>query len=66
MPGVSQRRIDYHCLWGQLSTTCSNVTGVTQWATPSCSRPQQANYNGVRDGSPNRLTVNHTLMGSSP
>ena len=40
-------------LWGQLSTTCSNVTEVAQWAAPSCSRPQPATDNGVRDGRSN-------------
>ena len=27
-PRVPQRRIDYHCMWGQLSTSCSNTTGA--------------------------------------
>ena len=27
---------------GSISITCSNVTEVAQWATPSCSRPQPA------------------------
>ena len=40
-------------LWGQLSTTYSNVTEVAQWAAPSCSRPQAATDNGVRDGRSN-------------
>ena len=38
---------------GKLSTTCSNAIEVTQWATPSCSRPQPATDNGVRDGRSN-------------
>ena len=37
----------YHCLWGQLSTTFSNATDETKWATPSCSRPQPATDNIV-------------------
>ena len=37
-------------LLGQLSTTCSNVTQVAQWAASSCSRPQPATDNGVRHG----------------
>ena len=36
-------------VWGQLSTTCSNVTQVAQWAVPSCSRPQLTTENGVRN-----------------
>ena len=36
-------------LCGQLSTTCSNVTQVAQWAASSCSRPQPAMDNDVRD-----------------
>ena len=47
---LPQGRSYFHCLWGQLSTTCSNVTEVAQWATHSCSRPQPATDNGVRDG----------------
>ena len=39
--------------WGQLSTTCSNVTQAAQWAASSCSRPQPATDNGVRDGRSN-------------
>ena len=33
-PGASQWRIDYHCLWGQLSTTCNNATEVAHWQLP--------------------------------
>ena len=29
------------------------ITEVTQWITPSCSRPQPATENGVRDGRSN-------------
>ena len=32
---------------------CSNATEVAQYATPSCSRPQPATHNGVRDGTSN-------------
>ena len=42
---VPQRRIES----GQLSTTCSNATEVSKWATPICSRPQPGTDNGVRD-----------------
>ena len=67
LAGVTQRRIDYHWLWGPMSTTCSNATEVAQWATPSCSRPQPATDNGVRDGRSNRVAVNPSpLMGSNP
>ena len=50
----------YHSLcWGELWTTCSNVTEVAPWAAPSCCRPQPApapnNY--VRDGRSNWLAV---------
>ena len=41
---VPQRKIYYHCLWGQLSTTCSNATGATQWGTPRVSRPQLSGF----------------------
>ena len=34
MPGASQLRIYEHRMWGQLSTTCSNVTEVAQWGAP--------------------------------
>ena len=43
-------RIDYHRLWGQLSTSCNNAAEVAQWATPCCSRHQSAADNNVRDG----------------
>ena len=29
------------------------ITEVAQWGAPSCSQPQSANDNGVRDGSSN-------------
>ena len=52
-PGADQKRIYYLCLWGKLSTTCSNATEVAQWAIPSCSRPQQLRTMASdRDGGP--------------
>ena len=30
----------YLCLWGQLSTTCSNATETARCASHNCSRPQ--------------------------
>ena len=53
-------------LWGQLSTTCSNVTEVAQWAAPSCSWPQPATDNGVRDVRSDFLAVTlHLSQGST-
>ena len=38
----------YYCLWGSIvSTTCSNVTEVAKWPTPSFSRPQPVTENVV-------------------
>ena len=54
-----------HCLWCQLSTTCSNAAEVAQLATFNCSRPQKATNNSVSDGRFNLLAVNPTLMGST-
>ena len=67
-PGASQLRIYYHRMWGQWSTTCtcSNATEVAQWGAPSCSRPQSATDNGVRDGSSNWLAVTPTLHRAVP
>ena len=49
-PGASQWRIYYHRMWGQLSTTCSNVLiEAAQLGTPSFSQPQPATDNGVRE-----------------
>ena len=42
------------------------VNEVAQWRTPSCSQPQPATDNGVRDGRSNRLVALLTLMGSTP
>ena len=36
-------------LVGSTSTTCYNAAEVAQWATTSCSQPQAATNNGVRD-----------------
>ena len=36
-------------MWGQLLTTHSNAIVVAQWEAPTCSRPQPATYNSVRD-----------------
>ena len=42
------------------------ITEVAQWGTPSCSRPQPATDNGVRDGRSNWLVAPPTHMGSTP
>ena len=42
--------IYYHCLWIQLSTTCSIATEVAQWVALSCCQPQLGRGDGVRDG----------------
>ena len=47
-------------MWSQLSTT-----EVAQWGTHSCTRPQPATDNGVRDGRYNCLVAPPTLMGST-
>ena len=41
-------------------------TEATQWEAPSCSQPQPATDNGVRDGRSNWLVAPPTLMGSTP
>ena len=41
-------------------------TEVAQCGTPSCSRPQPATENGVRDGRSNLLVALPTFMGSMP
>ena len=41
-------------------------TEVAQSGTPSCSRPQPAMDNGVKDGRSNWLVALLTLMGSTP
>ena len=53
-------------MWGKLLTTCSKSTEVAQWGIPSCSRPQPATDNGVRDDRFNWLVAPSTLMGSTP
>ena len=51
---------------GQLSTTCINATKVTQWGTPSCSRPQPATDNIFRDDRSNWLAVTpHPTQGTT-
>ena len=42
------------------------ITEVAQWRTPSCSQPQPATDNGVKDGRSNWLVAPPTLMGSTP
>ena len=44
-----------------LSTTSSNATEIAQWADPSCSLPQPAANNGVRDSKSNWLAVTPTI-----
>ena len=53
-------------MWIQSSTTCSNFTEVAQWGAPSCSQPQPATDNGVRDGRSNWLVVPPTLHRAVP
>ena len=58
-------------MWGQLSTTCSNATEVTQWGALSCSLPQATTDYGVRDGRSNwpidgRSVTPHLTLGSTP
>ena len=43
------RRIFYHHLCVQVSPTCSNASEVAKLASPSCSRPELATNNSVRD-----------------
>ena len=61
-----QWRIYYHIIWVQLSTTCSNFTEVAQRVAPSCSQPQPATDNGVRDGRSNWLVASPTLHRAVP
>ena len=42
------------------------ITEVAQWGTPSCSWPQPATDNGVRDGRSNWLVTHPAHMGSTP
>ena len=53
-------------MWVQLSTTCRSFTEVAQWGTPSCSQPQPAMDNGVRDGRSNWLVAPPTLHRALP
>ena len=48
-------------MWSQLSTTCSNDTEGAQWGASSCSRPQPAQDNGVRDGRSNWPAVTPSI-----
>ena len=52
--------IECHRMWVQLSTTCSNFTKVAQYGAPSCSQPQPAMDNGVKDGRSNWLVTPYT------
>ena len=49
-------------MWGQLSTTCSNATDAPKWEIPSCSRPQPATDNVVKDIRSNCLAVTPPLL----
>ena len=50
-----------------INYTCSNVTEIAQWGAPSCSRPQPANKNVVRDGRSNWLVFTpHPTQDSTP
>ena len=42
------------------------ITEKAQWGTPSCSRPQPATDNGVRDGRSNWLVAPPTLIAVLP
>ena len=63
---IPQRRIYYHRLWGQISTTFSNATEVAKLATLSCSWPQPLTDNDVRDGRYNLRTVTLHLQRQHP
>ena len=41
-------------------------TEVAQWGAPSCSGPQPATDNGVRDGRSNSLVASPTLHRAAP
>ena len=65
-PCASQWRIYYHRMWGQLSTTCCNATEIAQWEALSCSRPQPATDNGIRDGRSNwQAVTSYPTQGST-
>ena len=54
-------------MWGQLSTTCSNYWSSPMENSYSCSQPQTAADNGVRDGCrSNWLVKPPTLICSPP
>ena len=66
--GVPQRRINYPvCGVNYQLLNYHNATSVAQCATPSCSRPQRAMDNGIRDDGSNWLSVTpYHLLGSTP
>ena len=49
-----------------ISTTCDNATEVAQLAAKSCSRPNPATGNGVREARSNRLVVIPTIYMAAP
>ena len=51
---------------GQIINYLQWSTEVAQWGAPSCSRPQPATDNGVRDGRPNLLVEPITLHRAVP
>ena len=58
--GVPLKGIYCHCLYEQLSTTCSLADDVSQWETP-WTTGQPATDNGVRDGRWNSLAITSTF-----
>ena len=61
-----QKIFCYHWLWGQLSTTFSNATEVSQWSTPSCSQHNQLRTIASETVDPIYWPLPPTLMGSTP
>ena len=54
-------------MWSPILTTCSNATEVGKLGAPSCSRPQPATDNGIRDGRSNFSSrVPPPTQGSTP
>ena len=51
---------------GSIINYLQQCTEAAQWETPSCSQPQSAMDNGVRDGRSNWLVAHPTLIGSTP
>ena len=62
LPLFMAANINYHCLWRQISTTCSNATEVAQWATPSCNRPEPDTDDGTRNGNNNNIIIYHDFL----